>query len=117
MRGEAERLPGVEVPAPRRGAKQPAPRSVGAAAAGGSDASIAAHAAKHWPKLTQEQIIAKIAEVRRTGTTIVAPNGNKLTHVKDGTVLIEDFTSFEGGTIFKPNNLQRFIHLFLEQNQ
>jgi hypothetical protein len=82
-----------------------------------SDATIAAHAAKHWPKLTREQLIAKIGEVRREGSMIRAPNGNKLTFTKDGTVLIDDFTSFEGGTIFRPSDkIQRYITRWLEDN-
>jgi hypothetical protein len=90
--------------------------SAGAAAAS-TDESIAAHALKHWPKLTKEQLVERIGQVRATGTTIMAPNGNKITSLRDGTVLIDDATSAQGGTIFKPDDQKRFIARWLEENR
>jgi RHS repeat-associated protein len=94
----------------------PAGGAAGAAEAAAADAAIAGHAAKHWPKLSPEQLAAKIAEVRQTGTSIVAPNGNMLTHVKDGTVLVENPATGEAGTIFKPDNTRDFINRWLSEN-
>jgi hypothetical protein len=92
-------------------------RSMGSAGSP-TDADIAIHAKGHYPKLNHQQLVEKIAHTRNTGTTVVAPNGNKLTYVKDGTLLIEDMSSFEGGTIFRySGNVQKYIGNWLGDNQ
>jgi hypothetical protein len=66
--------------------------------------------------MSQEQIVNMIGTVRANGTTILAPNGNTLT-ISEGIVLIDDKLAVHGGTIFKPDDVRKFVNSWIEQNR
>jgi len=93
--------------------------SVGAMARAGVgifDRQIAAHALKHFPGKSVEDVMEIIAEVRAGGQAFRGANGKVLTRLGNR-VLIDDLLSPSRGTIYEPTgNITNIIRKFFEDN-
>jgi hypothetical protein len=83
---------------------------------GPNDSEIAQHVVErgHYPGKSVAEIQAKIGQIRATGQPYTAPNGNVLYRLGPD-ILIDDMVS-EGGSMFRPDNVSRFIQEWLRQN-
>jgi hypothetical protein len=116
----ADKLANAPKPAETTSGKTTAPAQPAEARPPGwaaHDDEIAEHAMKHFPGKTKEEVIQMIRDVRSNMDKYVAGNGKTLWR-KGDVIVIDDPIAAEGwGSIFRPDNLKRFIAAFKARNR